>query len=167
MQNPQISEFGYVLLFILGGIFFVGAGLITAALIRPHRPNEEKLSAYECGEEAIGSAWGQFNNRYYIIALIFILFDVEIVFLFPWATVFGQKELIDVTEGQWGWFALFEVFIFIGILVLGLAYVWAKGYLDWIKPKPSTSTYQAKVPPNLYEKVNQRTYQKASEPSES
>lgn len=154
LQNTQISEFGYILVFILGGIFFVAAGLFTSFLLRPNRPNVEKLSIYECGEDAQGNAWGQFNVRFYIIALVFVLFDVELVFLFPWATVFGQKELIEASAGLWGWFALVEVFIFVGILALGLAYVWVKGYLDWVRPEVSSTSYQSKIPTKMYEKFN-------------
>ena len=94
-MEGQLTEFGKILLYIIGAILFVGIGLFTAFLIRPNRPNVEKNTNYECGEDPIGLAWGRFNPRFYIVALIFILFDVEIVFLFPWATVFGNKELID------------------------------------------------------------------------
>lgn len=156
MINTDISAFGEILLFIVGGVIFVLGGLLTAWLIRPHRPNVEKLATYESGEEPAGTAWGQFNVRFYVIALVFILFDVEIVFLFPWATVFGQQALIEATGGLWGWFALAEMFIFIGILALGLAYVWAKGYLDWVKPEQGKSSFKGVVPPELYEKVNNR-----------
>ena len=155
-MEPAISDFGEILLFIVGGIIFVLGGLMTAWLIRPNRPNIEKLATYESGEEPAGTAWGQFNIRFYIIALVFILFDVEIIFLFPWATVFGQKELIEATDGLWGWFALVEMFVFIGILALGLAYVWAKGYLDWVKPANIRSTYKGVVPKELYKKINDR-----------
>jgi NADH-quinone oxidoreductase subunit A len=157
MIQPDLSAFGEVLLFIIGGVVFVLGGLLTAWLIRPHRPNVEKLATYESGEEPEGTAWGQFNVRFYIVALVFILFDVELVFLFPWATVFGQQELIEATDGLWGWFALTEMFLFIAILALGLAYVWAKGYLNWVKPTPLQHTYKSVVPKELYEKVNKRS----------
>ena len=153
MLNPGISDFGEIFLYIIGGVIFVLGGLMTAWLVRPSRPNIEKLSTYESGEEPAGTAWGQFNVRFYIVALVFILFDVEIIFLFPWATVFGQKALIDATDGLWGWFAIAEMFIFIGILALGLAYVWAKGYLNWVKPETIRSTYKGIVPEELYKKV--------------
>lgn len=156
MINTDISAFGEIFLFIVGGIIFVMGGLLTALLIRPHRPNVEKLSTYESGEEPVGSAWGQFNVRFYVIALVFILFDVEIIFLFPWATVFGQQALIEATDGLWGWFALVEMFLFIGILALGLAYIWAKGYLDWVKPESIPNPYKSPVPKELYEQVNKR-----------
>lgn len=154
MQINQLSEFGNALLFIVLGLFFILGGLFTAKLVRPSRPNPEKLTSYECGEDPQGSAWGSFNIRFYIIALIFILFEVEVVFLFPWATVFGDKELIESTDGLWGWFALTEVIVFVGILVLGLAYAWAKGYLDWVQSDPHEIKYKGKVPLSLYDSVN-------------
>ncbi|MEK6476509.1 NADH-quinone oxidoreductase subunit A [Catalinimonas sp. 4WD22] len=156
MQDTQLSAFSIILLFIVGSSIFVAIALLTARMIRPDRPNEEKLTTYECGEDPSGSAWGQFNSRFYIIALIFLLFDVEIVFLFPWATIFGQKELIDGTQGLWGWFSLIEMSIFIGILAMGLAYAWAKGFLDWIKPKVSKPTYTSHIPKELYDKVSEK-----------
>src|SRR5687768_7873859 len=106
MQSTQLSDFGVILLFIVGAIAFVVLALVVSWLIRPSRPNYEKLTSYECGEDPVGNAWGQFNVRFYIIALIFILFEVEILFIFPWATVFGNKEKIDSTNGLWGWFSL-------------------------------------------------------------
>jgi NADH-quinone oxidoreductase subunit A len=164
MPHSQITEFGFILLFIIGAIVFVLVALTVARLIRPNRPNPEKLSSYECGEEAVGSAWGQFNVRFYIVALIFILFDVELVFLFPWATVFANRELIQATNGLWGWFALAEMFLFVGILVLGLAYAWVKGYLDWVKPQVKVSSFQSQVPRQLYEQVNQKYAGKTAAP---
>jgi NADH-quinone oxidoreductase subunit A len=156
MVNTQISEFGNVLLFILGGMIFVLIALAVASFIRPNRPNEEKLSAYECGEDAVGSPWTNFNVRFYIIALVFVLFEVEIIFLFPWAVVFGNAELIKQTNGLWGWFSLVEVFLFILILAIGLVYAWVKGYLDWVQPDPTPEKFESKVPKKLYEEVNEK-----------
>lgn len=161
MFSSQLTDFGEILLYLIGAIIFIIGGLITAWLVRPNRPNIEKNTTYECGEQPTGTAWGQFNTRFYIIALIFVLFDVEIVFLFPWATVFGQKALIEGTNGIWGWFSLIEMLIFIGILALGLAYAWAKGYLDWIKPLPEKPAYTSKIPQKFYKEVNERKYGKA------
>jgi NADH-quinone oxidoreductase subunit A len=122
-------------------------------LIAPHKPNPEKLTSYECGEEPTGSAWIPFNSRFYVIALVFLLFDVEMVFIFPWAIVFGSHAMNNF-DPRWGWLALTEMFIFLGILVLGLAYVWVKGDLDWIKPKPIIPTTDTYIPASLYEKIN-------------
>lgn len=155
----ELSEFGIILLFIIGALAFVAIAMGLAKLIRPSRPNDEKLSTYECGEEAEGNGHGQFNMRFYVIALIFILFDVELIFLFPWATVFGQKALIEETNGLWGWFSLVEMFVFVGILTLGLAYAWVKGHLDWVKPQVQVPQFESKVPQALYQKVNERKYE--------
>jgi len=122
----MLTEYSVVLVFLIVGVVFVALGLITASLVRPSNPNSRKNSTYESGEEPIGSPWVQFNNRFYIIALAFIIFDVELVMLFPWAVVF--KEV--------GWFAFWGMIVFAFILALGLAYDWAKGLLDWEKPNP-------------------------------
>lgn len=137
-MDQTLSQFGNVFLFLLVGVVFVIGGFVTSRLLRPHRPNEEKLTSYECGEEAIGSAWIQFNIRFYVVALIFIIFDVEVLFLFPWTTVF--KDL--------GEFALIEAVIFVVILFIGLVYAWAKGDLDWVRPSPNVP----KMPEKKFEK---------------
>jgi len=139
---------GEVLLFIIGGLLFVTSALLVSRLIRPNRPNPEKLTSYESGEEPIGSPWIQFNVRFYVIALIFILFEVEVVFLFPWATIFSNKEL--------GWLPFIEMVIFIGLLALGLAYAWKQGHLDWIQPKQEISEFKSPVPKELYKKINEQ-----------
>ena len=153
-QEIYLSAFGEVLLYIIGGILFIMISIFVASLLRPNRPNAQKLSTYESGEEAISTAWTQFNVRFYIIALIFLLFEVEILFLFPWTTVFANKELLAQTNGLWGWFSVIEVVIFIGILAVGLAYAWVNDHLDWIKPEPSPTEMKSPVPRELYEKIN-------------
>ena len=122
----MITEFGRILIFFLIGIIFVAAGLIAAWLIRPHRWYAEKLLTYECGETPVGDAIVKFNIRFYVVALIFLIFDVEVVFLFPWAVIFQKL----------GMFAFIEMMIFLAILLIGYAYVWAKGDLEWDKPTP-------------------------------
>jgi NADH-quinone oxidoreductase subunit A len=156
MESSQLSHFGIILLFIVGSMVFGMLTLFVSKILRPNRPNYEKLSSYESGEEAVGNAWGQFNARFYIIALIFILFEVELLFIFPWATVFGNKEKIESTNGWWGWFSLIEMFLFIGILVLGLAYAWRKGFLDWVKQNPEVNDYVSPVPRKLYDDINRK-----------
>ena len=116
-------DFGTVFLFIIIGALLLTVALLLAKLLSPSRPSKNKLSTYECGEEAEGSAWVKFNIRYYVIALVFIIFDVEVLFLFPWAVVY--KDL--------GWLAFIEMAIFLLILIVGLVYVWRKGDLDWVK----------------------------------
>jgi NADH-quinone oxidoreductase subunit A len=131
----MLTEFGRILIFLIVGAVFVAGGLVFAWLLRPHRPYPSKRATYECGEEPIGDTRVRFNVRFYVVALIFLIFDVEVVFLFPWATVF--KEL--------GWFAFIEMMVFLAILFVGFAYVWRKGDLDWDKPAPKIPRYERGV----------------------
>ena len=124
----MLFNFANVIVFMVLGAAFVGANLLIGRFLRPSNPQTRKLSPYECGEPATGSAWVNFNVRIYIIALIFIIFEVEIAFIFPVATVFRQW----VEKGH-GVYALVHVFLFIGILLMGLVYAWKKGDLDWVK----------------------------------
>ena len=148
MSEQLLSDTGEVLLFVIGGLLFVSLALLVSRIIRPSRPNAEKLTSYESGEEPIGSPWIQFNVRFYVIALIFILFEVEVVFLFPWATIFSNKEF--------GWYAFIEMIVFICLLALGLAYAWKHGHLDWIKSKPQVTDFKSPVPKELYKKINEQ-----------
>jgi NADH-quinone oxidoreductase subunit A len=116
-----------IAVFAVVGILFVAMTLGVSAVLRPHRPRPEKLTTYECGERPIGQAWSQFNVRYYIFTLVFVIFDVETVFLFPWAFALGGFR-----EAGLGLFLFWEMLVFIGILVLGLVYVWRKGVLKWV-----------------------------------
>lgn len=152
----MLTDFGYILLFVIAGLVLLGVVLTVAKILRPDRPNEEKLATYESGEDPTGNANIQFNVRFYVVALIFVLFEVELLFLFPWAVVFGNEDLIAQTNGAWGWFAMAEMTVFIGILILGLAYAWAKGYLDWVRPDPKIPEVNSPVPVDLYAKVNEK-----------
>ena len=156
MEQEYLSAFGEVLLFIAGGIIFLVVTFLMSRLLRPNRPNAEKLSTYESGEEPITAAWSQFNIRFYVVALIFLLFEVEIVFLFPWSTIFAKKELITQSGGTWGWFSMIEMLVFILILAIGLIYAWVGGHLDWIKPNPQTTSFQSPVPRKLYDQLNEK-----------
>ena len=114
-------DFGTVLIFAMLAIVLVYVPLLISSLVAPSQKTPDKLDNYECGEEPEGSAWVQFNIRFYVIALIFLIFDVEVVFLYPWAVQI--REL--------GWFGFLATSVFLGILVLGLAYDWKKGALEW------------------------------------
>jgi NADH-quinone oxidoreductase subunit A len=149
------SEFGVALLYLIGGALFVVLGLFTSRVLRPDRPNPEKLSTYECGEDPIGNSRIQLNNRFYVAALIFLVFDVEVIFLFPWATVYADAALIREAPA-WGILALVEMLIFAGILLLGLAYVWVKGDLDWIRPNPLKPANPTRIPDEVYDAFNAR-----------
>ncbi len=158
MDEPgQLTEFGKILLIGIVGVLLVLFTLLLGKLLSPRKPNPEKLSTYECGEEAVGSSWVQFNPRFYVIALVFLLFDVELIFIFPWATVFGQAELI-AADARWGWFTLVEMALFVGILLIGLAYVWIKGDLDWVKPQTVLPRVDVPIPPSAYDKLNRAQY---------
>ena len=108
-------------LFLIVGALIPAAAIIVAAVLSPRKPNPIKESTYECGIETVGENWVQFKAQYYIFALVFLVFDVETVFLFPWAVSLNQTGLFAVVEG----------IIFIGILVVGLVYTWRKGMLEW------------------------------------
>ena len=153
------SGFEEIVIYLIGGVIFILGGMLTSKILRPSRPNEEKLTTYESGEDPVSSAWGQFNIQFYIVALIFLLFEVELVFLFPWAIVFSDQQLIQETNGVWGWLAFIEMTVFVGVLVLGLAYVWKKGYLDWVKPTVQRPEFEGVVPTDKYEAINKK-YQK-------
>ena len=128
----MLTEFGRVLIFLITGGVFVAGGMVVAWLLRPNRPYPSKLATYECGETPIGDTRVRFNIRFYVVALIFLIFDVEVVFLFPWATVY--KSL--------GWSAFLEMMVFLAILLVGYAYVWRNGDLDWDKPAPKIPKYE-------------------------
>ncbi len=125
-----MSDFLGVLIFLIASVVFVTVGLVVAGLVRPSKFSDEKNMPYECGENPVGSPNIQFNIRFYVFALVFLIFDVEVVFLFPWAVVF--KSL--------GFFAFVEGLIFIAILALGLAYLWAKGDLEWVREEDQAPT---------------------------
>lgn len=121
-------HFASVLAMFVLSIAFLFAMLALGSLLRPKNPEASKETTYECGEPPTGSAWLNFNIRFYVVALIFLIFEVEIVFMLPVAAVFRDWVL----DGR-GLFALLEVLVFVAILLVGLAHVWAKGDFDWIK----------------------------------
>ena len=115
------QSYGVVLAVLIAGVGLVVVAFGAARLIAPHRPLPEKLTTYECGIDPVGEGWSQSQVRYYIYGFLFVIFDVEAVFLFPWARIF---------EGL-GYQAVVEMGIFIGILGIGLFYAWRKGVLKW------------------------------------
>lgn len=118
----MLQSYIYVFLFSIISIAFVTIVTLIPRLISPKAVGEKKLTTYECGEEPIGEAWIQFNVRYYLVALIFVAFDVEVFFLIPWAMVFRQLQ---------GLIFWFELFIFLAILTIALVYAWKKGVFEW------------------------------------
>jgi NADH-quinone oxidoreductase subunit A len=166
----MLGLIAYILLFLVVGIGFILIHLLVGKLIRPAKPSAEKLTIYECGEPTIGSAWVQFDLRFYVVALLFVIFDVEVVFFFPWAVVFGRAttlakeglpdpERMVVTQQllpafaaasiippraelppverqgarELAWFAFWDILLFFGVLLVGFAYLWKRGDLDWVR----------------------------------
>jgi NADH-quinone oxidoreductase subunit A len=157
---------GYMALFVVVAVFFVFIHLVAGRFIRPVKPDPEKLTIYECGEPTIGSSWIQFDLRFYVVALLFVIFDVEVAFFFPWAVVFGKvntlarmdendsgrgaivKELVPANPNRpqtldpqlsvrdakkMGWLAFWDLTVFFGVLLVGFAYLWKRGDLDWVR----------------------------------
>jgi NADH-quinone oxidoreductase subunit A len=127
-------HFANVLVFTVIAIGFLAGMLALGSLLRPNNPEPLKLTTYECGEPPTGNAWVNFNIRFYLVALIFVIFDVEVAFIYPVAAVFKEW----VKNGQ-GLFALAEIGLFLGILFVGLVYVWMKGDLEWLKKVPAAA----------------------------
>lgn len=218
---------GYLLLFVVVGVGFIFVHLLGGKLIRPANPEGEKLTIYECGEPTIGSAWVQFDLRFYVVALLFVIFDVEVAFFFPWAVVFGRtnklarpdisveeraalvkelapyaktgqedalvaalkrkeelirerdelkksgrvelaprlgeldKEIARLTEeataktasvreaaNRFGWLAFIDILVFFGILLVGFAYLWKRGDLEWVRSVASEQQAVRAPPPS-------------------
>ena len=126
MQNANIDSYTYNYLFIgvflLVAIIFPLLPILLAKVIAPKKPSSIKNATYECGMETIGETWIQFRVQYYLYALLFVIFDIETIFVYPWAVAFNQLGL----------FAFIEMIVFLAILAGGWAYAWRKGVLEWI-----------------------------------
>ena len=151
-----------MLVFVAVGIGFLLTNLLLGKLIRPARPEAEKGTIYECGEPPVGSSWIQFDLRFYVVALLFVIFDVEMAFFFPWATVFGgsnrltdpnvsAEEKAGIQESLSGQapaagavpdadaahtlatLAFVDILVFFGVLLVGFAYLWKRGDLEWVR----------------------------------
>ena len=154
----MVELVGHFLLFMVVAIGFLMVPLLLGKLLRPKLPTPEKDAIYECGEPTIGTSYVQFDLRFYVVALLFIIFDVEVAFFFPWATVYGNAtQLADpnLSEGSrvaisesligpgeiiaaetaldLAWFGMADILVFFGVLLVGFAYVWKRGDLDWVR----------------------------------
>ncbi len=156
MSETYFENYAMILLFFAAAILFSIFGILTSRLLSVSKPNVEKLKSYESGEEPSNDARIQYNPGYFVIALIFLLFEVEILFLFPWALIFDNTALNNASEGLWSYLTLIEMFIFIAILLLGLFFVWKKGFLDWPKAKIEKEEYQSNIPDSFYEDINKK-----------
>lgn len=175
-----------ILIFVAIGGTLLAANLLLGWLVRPNKPSPEKGEIYECGEVAVGSAWIQFDLRFYVVALLFVIFDVELAFFFPWAIVFGSAnraadesqpvaarvaaaEALQPTATtdkmpdpeamkSLAWFAFADILVFFGVLLVGFAYLWRRGDLDWVRSiegqekvtVPSVSVSEAQTQPVLH-----------------
>lgn len=148
-----------LLVFVAVGVLFLVGNLMLGRLLRPRNPTPEKGAIYECGEEPVGTAWIQFDLRFYVVALLFVIFDVEIAFFFPWAVVFGSSvqlandalpleqrtaivQQIDPAATvapppevalTFARFAFLELLVFFGVILVGFAYLWKRGDLEWVR----------------------------------
>jgi len=124
----MLDNYFPILVFVLVALAFGCVPIIIGRLVGPHRPDPDKLSPYECGFNAFEDARMKFDVRYYLIAIAFIIFDLEVAYMFPWAAIFKEFVEADVAVK---FFGFIEMFIFMGILVVGFIWAWAKGALDW------------------------------------
>lgn len=190
MTTPT-SIVAYLALFAGIGFAFLFVNLLVGKLLRPHDPHPEKLEVYECGEPTIGTSFVQFDLRFYVVALLFIIFDVEVAFFFPWANVFGKAthlsdprlplvaeapaapgdvstqahglfremgienpvvpeagvEAMRESAHQLAWLSLWDIAVFFAVLMVGFAYVWKRGDLDWVRAMINERPAQAVLPP--------------------
>ena len=124
-----------MIIFVIAGVAMVLGALVFGWFLRPRVPSPEKAAAYECGEPAFGTSWVQFDLRFYVVALVFLVFDVEIALFYPWAVVFGggahghDPSIMPEVKVA----ALFDMLFFFGVIVVGFLYLWRFGYLDWVR----------------------------------
>ncbi len=183
----------YLVIFLGLGVFFLFFHLMLGKLVRPIVPEADKLTIYECGEPTVGSAWVQFDVRYYVVALLFVIFDVELAFFFPWAIVFGKANTLSQTSlppaervaivqqlvpesltptnvpaakipdtddarfpkwaednrqaaNQFAWIGLGDILVFFGVLLVGFAYLWKRGDLNWVRSTVSERVARVESP---------------------
>lgn len=156
MIISEQAAFLEILTFIAGALLMVGIGSFVSSLLQPYRTNQAKTHTYESGEEAVGSAWGKFNTRFYGMAIVFVLFEVETILLFPWATVWADQELNEATGGLWAHYTAFSALLFITLLAIGLAYAWSQGHFSSLPPNRPPSAYSSPVPTTYYDQLNKR-----------
>jgi NADH-quinone oxidoreductase subunit A len=132
-----------ITIFVGFGAVFVFANLAVGAVARPKIPNPEKSAVYECGEPSIGSSWVQFDLRFYIVALVYLIFDVEVALFYPWAVAYGSAaalgKSIGMSVSELRGIAIVDMLFFFGVLLVGFAYLWRFGYLDWVRSAATTS----------------------------
>lgn len=138
LAEGGVSLLQALAIFALAGFALAFVTLVLGKLVRSHKPNPDKVSAYECGEVPVGTGWVQFDLRFYVVALVFLVFDVEIALFYPWAVVYGGGTPDGTITGwellrQVRWAALWDMLFFFGVIVVGFLYLWRFGYLDWVR----------------------------------
>src|ERR1019366_3602782 len=132
-----------ITIFLAFGAGFVFMNMAVGKFARPKAPNAEKSAVYECGEPTIGSSWVQFDLRFYIVALVYLIFDVEVALFYPWAVAYGNAadlgKSLGMTVFEVRQTALIDMLFFFGVLLVGFAYLWRFGYLDWVRSAATTS----------------------------
>jgi NADH-quinone oxidoreductase subunit A len=128
-----------ITIFVALGAVFVFINLVAGIFVRPNVPNPEKSTVYECGEPSIGSSWVQFDLRFYIVALVYLIFDVEVALFYPWAVAYGNSGGSPESTFALRQTGLVDMLFFFGVLMVGFAYLWRFGYLDWVRSAATTS----------------------------
>lgn len=154
MSALEQIAFVEILSFVFGGMLFVGSGAWVGRLLRPHKPNTDKVRTYESGAAPVENAWKPFNPRFYVIAMAFLLFEVETILLMPWAIVWNEQALNQATAGLWMRYTAMSATLFIALLMLGLLYVWGRGVLAHEHP-PQPTAPGPEVPPEHYRRINE------------
>ncbi len=131
--ETSVELVGGIMLFIVAGFFMAFSALVLGKFVRPVVPHPEKDAAYECGEPVLGGSWVQFDLRFYVVALVFIVFDVEIALFWPWAVVFGAADPSTPEGLVVKTVAVYDMLFFFGVVVVGFLYLWKFGYLDWVR----------------------------------
>lgn len=145
-----------ILLFSFAALTFTFLVNLTGKLIRINRPNEVKNSTYECGEQSADTSTKSFHPRFYLTALFFVLFEAEIIFLFPWAALFSDTQLPADENAERKTVIFFEVLVFIGIMIAGLGYIWKNGFLEWEKSASPAKENDFPVSLSHYDEFNQK-----------
>ncbi|MEP0844949.1 MAG: NADH-quinone oxidoreductase subunit A [Phycisphaerae bacterium] len=139
-------------LFVIAGFLMIFGALFAGRFVRPQLPHADKSAAYECGEPAFGTSWVQFDLRFYVVALVFLIFDVEVALFYPWAVVYGGgahrgsgagAEVLQQVKVA----ALFDMLFFFGVIVVGFLYLWRFGYLDWVRASTGNRAGHVVAPP--------------------
>lgn len=130
----QYMQYNWVALFLIGSFILVLIMLGLASILRPHKPEFSKLTTYECGEQTLGPSWIRFNTRYYTVALVFVIFEVDVIFILPWAVAFRLLAFghTQVYFAPIGYSAFGEMVVFLGVLLIAWLYAYKRGALDWV-----------------------------------